>query len=810
MRIPSTNLNWRNAWQAGILLASMPVCAIAQLPSAKLDWVFPPGGQRGTKVDIAVGGADLDEGREFVFSHPKLVAKAKRTPADEFYPNGQPVANQFTVEIGADVPPGFYDAQLVGRHGLSTVRVFQVTDFAEVADNGNNHTIELAQALTLGQLVSGRTDAEQADFYSIELPEGEQFTCEIWSRRIDSQAEIQVEVCRSDGAPLKSQFRRERRDPQLSFAAPAAGKYLLRVQDVTFRGGEPFFYRMAVHRQPVVHSVMPPAALPNAESEFTLLGKHLNVPAGSNAGSSSEEQRIVKVPVPGTENPSGAVYPIAAEPRELDVERFAYRFADAGAATNDVWIGVATNPIVIQPPPSDTRPPAPRLSIPGEFVGQFSPKRNTEWIELQPDAAGEIVIEVFSQRMGEPTDPFLTVSQVVKSEQGEESLKQVVEADRGEERSATPGYNITSEDPYVKLNLEKDAVYRIMVRDQNSFSRGGQSHAYRVVVRRPQPDFRLLVSPASPWAADANIPLRWPLTVRAGDALTIPVVALRQDGFAGDIIVTAEGLPAGVHCDPVTIRAGKTAGQLVILTDENAAAWVGSIRVVGEGQVGDTRPRKVATPASLVWDTTTANFDRARLNQQLVLAVIQEPAPVSVRFDEAKWETTPGGVVKAKMTVSVRTEIKEALSLAPTGLPEGVTAKFTMAEDKKSAELELTVGEKTAPGIYDILVSGKPLALYRNNPEAAARASEDQARIAKLVEGFKSQREQMVAAAGAAADASSPEIKQLDDKIARGDAAIKEATERATKLTAAAQPAERRSYVVSNVGTLQVKEKPKE
>ena len=180
-----------------------------------------------------------------------------------------------------------------------------------------------------------------------------------------------------------------------------------------------------------------------------------------------------------------------------------------------------------------------------------------------------------------------------------------------------PATTSTSEDPYLRLKLEKDAVYRIMVRDQNSVSRTDESHAYRLVVRRPQPDFRLLVSPASPWSTDPNIPLRWPLNVRAGDALAIPIVAVRQDGFAGDIVVTAEGLPAGVHCEPVTIRAGKTSGQLVITTDEQVADWVGSIRVVGEGKVGETRLRRVATPASLVWDTTMANFDRARLNQSI-------------------------------------------------------------------------------------------------------------------------------------------------------------------------------------------------
>jgi hypothetical protein len=194
----------------------------------------------------------------------------------------------------------------------------------------------------------------------------------------------------------------------------------------------------------------------------------------------------------------------------------------------------------------------------------------------------------------------------------------------------------------------------------------------------------------------------------------------------------------------------------------------------------------------------------------LLLAVIQEPAPISVRFDETKWAGAPGGVVRAKLAVNALGELKEALNLAPVGLPDGVTAKVTIAEDKKSAELELTLTDNAAPGTYDFLVSGKPLVLYRNNPEAAARAAEDQARIAKLLEGFKSKREQLVAAAGTAADASSAEIKQLDEQIARGDVAAKEAADRATKLSAASQPAERRAYVVSNVGTLHIKEKAKE
>ena len=192
----------RGSLRLALMLLPMPMAVHAQLPHPKLDWIYPPGGQRGTQVEITVGGSDLDEGRELVFSHPNISARPKRTAADEFYPEGQPIANQFTMEIGTDVPPGLYDAQVVGRHGVSTVRVVQVTSLTEVADNGNNHTIDQAQPVSLGSLVSGRAEAEQLDYYAVELAEGEELTCEVWAQRIDSQAEIWIELCRADGAPI--------------------------------------------------------------------------------------------------------------------------------------------------------------------------------------------------------------------------------------------------------------------------------------------------------------------------------------------------------------------------------------------------------------------------------------------------------------------------------------------------------------------------------------------------------------------------------------------------------------------------------
>src|SRR6185295_8456910 len=122
--------------------------------------------------------------------------------------------------------------------------------------------------------------------------------------------------------------------------------------------------------------------------------------------------------------------------------------------------------------------------------------------------------------------------------------------------------------------------------------------------------------------------------------------------------------------------------------------------------------RRPAVPASLVTDTVTAKFERSRLNHRLVLAVAPEAAPVSLRWSKSSLEAPQGGVAKGKLAIATRAELKDALAATPIGLPDGVTAKFKVSDDKQTAALELTVGDKVAVGTYDFLLAAKPKVLY--------------------------------------------------------------------------------------------------
>merc|ERR1711964_644601 len=111
--------------------------ASADLPSTQLTSIFPMGGKFGSSIDVKCNGGEMDEATRLVFSHPGIEATAKMGSGNEFEP-AKPTAGQFTVSIAGDVPPGTYEARVVGRYGISNPRSFRVGIHDEAIDGDGN------------------------------------------------------------------------------------------------------------------------------------------------------------------------------------------------------------------------------------------------------------------------------------------------------------------------------------------------------------------------------------------------------------------------------------------------------------------------------------------------------------------------------------------------------------------------------------------------------------------------------------------------------------------------------------------------
>src|SRR5439155_14306670 len=128
------------------LLLGVTTVARAELPSPRLDRLFPLGAAAGATVEVEVQGADLDGAKTLLFDHPGLRAEFIK---DRF----------FRITVAKEVPAGTYDVRLVGRWGVSNPRLLAVSHgLTEIAEKEPNDSIEQAQPVPVNCAVNGTSD----------------------------------------------------------------------------------------------------------------------------------------------------------------------------------------------------------------------------------------------------------------------------------------------------------------------------------------------------------------------------------------------------------------------------------------------------------------------------------------------------------------------------------------------------------------------------------------------------------------------------------------------------------------------------
>lgn len=220
------------------LIALFSVSALAQqvtLPLPRLLTIMPMGGQAGQNVEVTITGENIEDVTELTFSTPKITAK--------------PVAvavNKFTVSIAADAGVGVYDARVMSRLGVSSVRAFSVNKLPEVVRTKANNTLETALPLAVGSICNATMTKRAVDFYSFQGVKGQAVAIDCAAVGIDSRLTPVLILADGKGADLKV----NRTGGMIDFTPPADGSYIIKVSDLTYQGGERHFYRLALQKSP--------------------------------------------------------------------------------------------------------------------------------------------------------------------------------------------------------------------------------------------------------------------------------------------------------------------------------------------------------------------------------------------------------------------------------------------------------------------------------------------------------------------------------------------------------------------------------
>lgn len=772
-----------------VILAAGVQNARAQLPVTQLFAVAPPGGKAGTAVDLALAaGADLDGVNQLYFSHPGITAAQKMTPPGLLPVAPEPIAGQFTVTIAADVPPGVYDVRAVGTFGMSNPRSFVVGDLNELREQPGNNSQDKAMPVELNSTINGTADGSNSDWYKFAAKAGQRILIDCWAERIDSRMDGAMALYDSTGRQLLRSQDANRRDPFIDLAAPADGEYFLKVYDFTYGGGPEYFYRVSIGVTPHIDFILPPAGLPGTKGIYTIYGR--NLPGGALADGLTIDGRplekaAVEIELPAnlaTERPAGQL----VKPDEVNLDGIEYRLKTPQGVSNPYFVGYASAPIVMEIEPNDDPTKAQIVAVPCEFVGQFGPRGDQDWIQFEAKAGQVYWIEIASQRLGLPTDPSVLVQRVTKNDKGEEQVADLQELDDNAVNSGGLSFNTASGDGGFRFAAPADGVYRALIRDLYQSASSDPRRLYRLAIRPERADFRLAAVP--PYPANNKTEARpWNAVLRRGEATRIDVVAYRRDGFVGDITVTAEGLPAGVTSQPVVIGAGQNSATLVLSATDQAAAFAGNIQIIGRAKIAEADVARAARAGTVLQAAPQNIPANARMARSLVLSVIgNDTAPFIVEFGEGKpWEMSRAGKLEIPVKVMRRGEIKGNLTLTALGLPPNVAPQpLTFDGNTNEGKFQAQINAAAPLGTFSIYLQVQSTVGYKRDPmaaEAAAKAKMESDKLAAdLAAAAQAAETAKQAATKAAADAdaalkAAATAKQAADKAAADAAAAAKA-----------------------------------
>jgi hypothetical protein len=443
---------------------------------------------------------------------------------------------KLVIHIPADAPCGVAWLRLIDEEGASVPRPFVIAAQPSVSEKEPNDSPKVAQQVVLPAVVHGKFDKNgDSDGYRVELAAGQTLVAALQSNEIlGSPADGALQVCNEVGQVLAMNQDAGGLDSLLTFRAEVAGTYLVR----TF--------------------AFP--AVPNSSINF----------AGG--------------------------------------ELFIYRLTLTTGPYADY-----TFPLAVSREPT-TELKLQGWNVPEEKVALSLPTGMTSepWHWTPPNAAGLIPLRTVdvplivatanaATEMGQPIEASCCITGVIAKPReahrltfdGMKGMKLAITAESAalafdldpHLKLVAPDGKILNEvddtgknpDPVLNVTLAADGQYTLELRDQ--FRSGGPRHVYRLLIETPQPRLALSVA-AGNFLLEADKPLEIPITIT------------RQNGFSGEVKITAVDLPEGVSVIFGTSQnKGDTAKSVKLMLTATAAAKAGPIRIVAQ----DSDDKEIAT-----------------------------------------------------------------------------------------------------------------------------------------------------------------------------------------------------------------------
>ncbi len=462
---------------------------------------FPLGAQRGTSIDLNLTGTNLNEPVGLFLSFP-----AKVTIPTEGN-NGKDAAKLLVrLEIPADAPIGMHFLRLATTRGLSNLRLFCVDDLPQVLENNTNRTAQTAQEVPIPCVVVGKAAAEASNYFKVKVKAGQRLSFDLLGRRLGSAFDPQITLFDAGGGrELPGAYSNDapglQTDPRLTWTFKEAGEFIVQVRDVSWRGGDDFFFRLRIGDFPCATSTLPLAARRGSKTSIGFAGPAVEGVAPVEVMTPADPT-IESVQV-APRSPNGLHgWPVTLLLSDLDETK--------------------------EQKPNSEPSKANRVPVPGAVSGCLTDKGGAYFV-FAAKKGQRLVIDSQTAELGSPAELYLVLRDA-----------------KGGQVAASNPMQPTAR---VDFTAAADGDYTVAVEHLHLWS--GPAESYRLTILPYEPGFDLTL------ALDR-------FDISQGGTLTLPIQAVRRD-YTGPVELSVVGprglsgsvtLAAGQPMATLTVQAG--------------------------------------------------------------------------------------------------------------------------------------------------------------------------------------------------------------------------------------------------------------
>ncbi len=505
-----------------IALTLLATGAFAQ-PIPTLTAISPDVLQQGQSTTLTVSGENISAATQILLIGPPGITATLPTPTTK-------PAKSLAIKIAAapDAPRGLREIRVVTPNGVTKPAFLSIDDLPAITEKEPNNSPGEAQPITLPAVITGKIQADlDIDCFKFSAKKGQRLIFDVQAYRTGSRLDGSLTLLDSQGHRVAHDEDTNGLDPFIDYLVPADGQYTLHLQDLQFKGGGDFAYKIRAGEIPYVDAIFPLGGQRGRQVAIELKGRNL-------AGVKSMSMSLDSADTSST--------------RELEAP------TPAGLS-NALPFAVSDLPEVSEDPAAKINTVAPPVVV----NGRISKDGETDTYQFKAPAAGPIVLEIVAARLGSRLDALLTLM----DENGALIL-------RDDDATNQP-------DARIQFNAEKDKTYKVSIRDLTDH--GGDNYAYRLSIAPPRavkPDFDVTLKTIDPLRLNRNgRTMLWASVNRIG-------------GFSGDVTVSLWPLPPGVTCRPLRVSATQpTSGIFTLAANSDAPIGFHPLSIIATGQVGE-------------------------------------------------------------------------------------------------------------------------------------------------------------------------------------------------------------------------------